>query len=177
MADAGAVRLTLGIDPGTATCGYGLVVEEGRELSLVAYGVITTRAGRPLGERLRQIYLELGDLIELHRPAEVAVEELFFNKNVRSALQVGQARGVILLAAAQHGLAVSEYTPPQVKQAIAGYGRADKHQVQEMVRLILHMPEIPHPDDAADALAVAICHLHSRQAAALLDVAPPGRLP
>ena len=154
---------TLGIDPGTAICGYGLVVEEGTELRLLAYGTIVTRPQQPMAERLRHIYLELRDLIARYDPADVAVEELFFNKNVRTALQVGQARGVILLAAAQHDLPVAEYTPLQVKQAIVGYGRAEKRQVQEMVRLILRMPEIPRPDDAADALAVAICHAHARK--------------
>lgn len=162
-------RLTLGVDPGTAICGYGLVMEAGAELSLLAFGVIVTHADQPMPERLRHIHGELADLIARYRPADVAVEELFFNKNVRTALAVGQARGVVMLAAAQHNLVVAEYTPLQVKKAIVGYGRADKRQVQEMVRLMLRMAEIPRPDDAADALAVAICHLHSRRVARRLS--------
>jgi crossover junction endodeoxyribonuclease RuvC len=157
--------LTLGIDPGTAICGYGLVMEAGVELRLLTFGVIVTRPEQPMPERLRHIHGELAELIVRYRPADVAVEQLFFNKNVRTALQVGQARGVVLLAAAQNDLPVAEYTPLQVKQAIVGYGRAEKRQVQEMVRLMLRMPDIPRPDDAADALAVAICHLHSRRVA------------
>lgn len=161
--------LTLGIDPGTAICGYGLVAEEGTALRLVAYGAITTTARQPMAERLLQIYHELGKIISLYGPTEMAVEELFFNKNVRTALQVGQARGVVLLAAAEGTLPVAEYTPLQVKLALVGYGRAEKRQVQEMVRMMLRMPDIPRPDDAADALAVAICHLHARQVARRLE--------
>lgn len=152
----------LGIDPGTALCGYGAVEEEeGGSLRLLDYGAITTSAGLPMAERLRQIYEELRKLTALLRPAAVAVEELFFARNVRTALTVGQARGVVLLAAAQAGLPVFEYTPRQVKQAIAGYGAAPKAQVQDMVRLVLGLDFTPQPDDAADAVAVAICHIHS----------------
>ena len=162
--------LTLGIDPGTAICGFGLVAEEKGALHMVAYGAITTQAGEPPAERLRLVYHGLRDIIGQYHPADVAVEELFFNKNVRTALQVGQARGVAMLAAAEADLEVAEYTPLQVKQALVGYGRAEKSQVQEMVRVMLGMDRIPEPDDAADALAVAICHIHSRQVARRLGV-------
>ncbi len=157
--------LTLGIDPGTAICGFGLVAEDQGSLRLVAYGTVTTKAGEPAAERLLLIYHGLRDLIGRYHPLDVAVEELFFNKNVRTALQVGQARGVVMLAAAEAGLEVAEYTPLQVKQAMVGYGRAEKSQVQEMVRITLGLDRIPEPDDAADALAVAICHIHSRRVA------------
>jgi len=151
----------LGLDPGTAITGYGIVEEtpEG-ELRLVDYGAITTAADTPLPQRLRHIYEELEKLIAVQQPAAVAVEELFFSRNVRTALAVGQARGIALLAAARADLPVYEYTPLQVKQAVAGHGRADKQQVQQMVRMLLDLEEIPRPDDAADAIAVAICHFH-----------------
>jgi crossover junction endodeoxyribonuclease RuvC len=160
--------LVLGIDPGTAITGYGLVKGEDDELTLVAYGAITTSSDWPLPERLQRIYRELTALIEDQQPTAVAVEELFFSKNVRTALSVGQARGVALLAAANAGLPVHEYTPLQVKQAIAGYGRATKDQVQQMVRMLLALDSVPQPDDAADAIAVAICHIHSAKLTAML---------
>lgn len=154
--------LVLGIDPGTALCGFGVVEEgEGSDARLIDYGAIATSADLPLPERLRRVHAALTELIARHRPASVAVEELFFARNARTALSVGHARGVALLAAAQAGLPVYEYTPRQVKQAIAGYGSAPKEQVQEMVRLVLGLDFVPEPDDAADAVAVAICHLHS----------------
>jgi crossover junction endodeoxyribonuclease RuvC len=162
--------VTLGIDPGVAICGFGLVAEDRGALRMVAFGAITTRAGEPPAERLRVVYRELRRIIAEHHPDDVAVEELFFNKNVRTALQVGQARGVALLAAAEADLEVAEYTPLQVKQALVGYGRAEKFQVQEMVRVMLALERIPEPDDAADALAVAICHIHSRQVTRRLGV-------
>ncbi|HHT02615.1 MAG TPA: crossover junction endodeoxyribonuclease RuvC [Firmicutes bacterium] len=155
-------RVVLGIDPGTATTGYGLVQEAGNRLQAVAYGVVRTKADKPLPERLAVVHRELTEIIAYHRPDRMAVEELFFNRNVRSALAVGQARGVALLAAAMTGLAVHEYPPTKVKMAVVGYGRASKEQVQEMVRLLLGLPEVPRPDDAADALAIALCCLHSR---------------
>jgi crossover junction endodeoxyribonuclease RuvC len=156
--------LVVGIDPGTATTGYGFIRETSRgELEAVDFGVILTRAGQPAENRLQEVYQKLKVLLFLHQPESGAVEKLFFQKNVTSAIAVGQARGVVLLALAEAGLRVSEYTPMQVKQAIAGYGGADKNQVQQMVRAILNLPDIPRPDDAADALAVAICHLHSRR--------------
>ena len=161
--------LVLGIDPGTAITGYGLVKKgEGDDLTLVTYGAITTSSDWPLSERLRRIYRELTAVIEDQQPTAVAVEELFFSKNVRTALSVGQARGVVLLAAANAGLPIHEYTPLQVKQAITGYGRASKDQVQQMVKMLLALDSVPQPDDAADAIAVAICHIHSAKLIAML---------
>ena len=160
--------LVLGIDPGTAITGYGLVKGEDDDLSLVAYGAITTSSDWRLPERLQRIYRELTALIEEQQPTAVAVEELFFSKNVRTALSVGQARGVALLAAANAGLPIHEYTPLQVKQAITGYGRATKDQIQQMVRMLLALDSVPQPDDAADAIAVAICHIHSAKLTAML---------
>jgi crossover junction endodeoxyribonuclease RuvC len=153
--------LALGIDPGTATTGYGLVREVDQAPLAVAYGVILTPAGAPMPQRLLTLYTELTRLISLHRPDTGAVEKLFFQRNVSTAMTVGQARGVALLAMAAAGLSIGEYNPRDVKQAVAGYGGADKQQMQGMVRAILNLPEIPRPDDAADALAVAVCHLHS----------------
>jgi len=161
--------LVLGIDPGTAITGYGLVKGEDDALTLVTHGAITTPSDWPLPERLQRIYQELTALIEDGQPTAVAVEELFFSKNVRTALSVGQARGVTLLAAANAGLPIHEYTPLQVKQAIAGYGRATKDQVQQMVKMLLGLDSVPQPDDAADAIAVAICHIHSAKLTAMLE--------
>jgi crossover junction endodeoxyribonuclease RuvC len=162
--------LVLGIDPGTAITGYGLVREEGAGLTLVDYGVITTAAGQPLAERLQTIYQGLLDVAREHQPQDAAVEELFFSRNARTALSVGHARGVTLLALADAGLAIHEYKPLEIKQAITGYGGAGKQQVQEMVRLLLNLDHVPQPDDAADAVAVAVCHIHSaRMAAAIAD--------
>ena len=160
--------LVLGIDPGTAITGYGLVHENDEGLALVDCGVITTPADQPLPQRLQTIYRGLAAIIGQHRPDQVAVEELFFSRNVRTALSVGQARGVVLLAAAEAGLPLHEYKPLEVKQTVAGYGGADKRQVQEMVRLLLRLEEIPEPDDAADAVAVAVCHIHSARMRALI---------
>lgn len=159
--------LILGVDPGTAITGYGLVEQQGQRLTAQTYGVIRTPAGRPLSERLKQIYDRMSALIQEYKPDALVVEELFFNKNTRTALAVGQARGVILLAAAMHGLTVAEYTPLQVKMAVVGYGRAEKRQVQEMVRILLKLKANPKPDDAADALAIAICYAHSWRSAGL----------
>lgn len=153
--------LVLGIDPGTATTGYGFVREErDGTLTAMAYGVVTTPAGEEMPKRLVRLYNELTQLITLHRPESGAVEKLFFQKNVKTAMTVAQGRGVALLALAQAGLPVGEYTPLEVKQAVVGYGNADKTQVQQMVRALLGLDSIPKPDDAADALAIAICHLH-----------------
>lgn len=151
----------LGIDPGTAITGYGLVEKEGNHLKRIAFGAILTAPETPTALRLQQISHELQAIIERYRPDVMAVEQLFFNKNVRTALTVGQARGVVLLAGAEAGLEIIEYTPLQVKMAVVGYGRAEKRQVQEMVRILLCLNEIPKPDDAADALAIAICHANS----------------
>lgn len=159
--------LVLGIDPGTAITGYGLVRED-NGLALIECGVITTPAGQPLPVRLQTIYHELTALATHHNPDVAAVEELFFSRNARTALSVGHARGVTLLALAEAGLPIHEYKPLEVKQAIAGYGGADKQQVQEMVRLLLNLDAAPQPDDAADAVAVAICHIHSARMASLI---------
>lgn len=153
--------LVLGIDPGLATTGYGLVRQVEGGLQAVACGVVCTPAGQPLPQRLQQLYRELTALVQQHRPDEGAVEELFFSSNVRTAMSVGQARGVALLALADANLAVAEYTPLVIKQAVSGFGRADKRQMQMMVKMLLNMEHLPRPDDAADALAVAICHIHS----------------
>ena len=154
--------LVLGIDPGTATTGYGLVHETDQgSLEVVEYGVILTPAGMEPEKRLLLLYNRVTEILLLHHPILGAVEKLFFRRNVTTAISVGQARGVTLLAMAQHNLLVAEYTPMEVKQAVTGYGGADKHQVQVMVQAILQLNELPKPDDAADALAVAICHLHS----------------
>jgi crossover junction endodeoxyribonuclease RuvC len=163
--------IVLGIDPGTATTGYGLVRENpDGSLAVVDYGVVLTSSKIPMPERLLELHKSLHALILLHRPATSAVEKLYFQSNVRTALSVGQARGVALLVLAQAGLQVSEYTPLQVKSAVTGYGAAGKDQVQQMVRALLNLPELPTPDDAADALAVAICHLHSYRLNALQDL-------
>jgi crossover junction endodeoxyribonuclease RuvC len=159
--------LVLGIDPGLAITGYGLVTETRQGLAALAYGVLETSAGRPLCERLLLLDGKLQALIEQYQPDVMAVEELFFSRNVRTAMAVSHARGVVLLAAARAGLSVFEYTPLQVKQAVSGYGRADKPQIQDMIRLLLQLDSVPHPDDAADALAIAVCHAHSSKLAAL----------
>ena len=154
--------LVIGIDPGTATTGYGLVREnQDGSLSAVDYGAILTPADLPMPLRLLELYNKIKEILFLHRPEGGAVEKLFFQRNVRTAISVGQGRGVALLALAESGIDVMEYTPLEVKQAVVGYGGADKGQVQAMVKAILNMDEIPTPDDAADALAIAICHLHS----------------
>ena len=175
--DAVDPQLVLGIDPGTAIMGYGLVSHAadaqheapggaawlgmsgllGRE-----YGALRTPAHMPMVERLPRLYAGLIDLLREHQPGAVAIEALFFGRNVTTAIAVGQARGVAILAAAHCGLPIAEYTPMQVKQAVVGYGKATKDQVQQMVRMILNLETIPQPDDAADALAIAICHLHTR---------------
>ena len=158
------MALVLGIDPGTATTGYGLVrLTEAGNLEVVTFGVIVTPPHTPAHERLKMLYDDMKELLAAHHPDSSAVERLFFQRNVSTAMGVGQARGVVLLALAQAGLDVAEYTPNEVKQAVAGYGSADKRQVQEMVRTLLLLPEIPKPDDAADALAIAITHLHTRK--------------
>jgi len=154
--------VVVGIDPGIATTGYGFVCETSHgALEVVEYGVIRTSAELPHEKRLLQLFQRLRELVILHQPESGAVEKLFFQRNVKTAITVGQGRGVVLLALAQADVAVAEYTPLEVKQAVAGYGGADKRQIQEMVRVLLDLEEIPKPDDAADALAVAICHLHS----------------
>lgn len=153
--------LILGIDPGTAITGYGLCSVESDKIKVLDYGCIRTTSKENAALRLLKVYETLEQLIREKQPQHLAVEQLFFNKNVRTALIVGQARGVVLLAAAKANIPVWEYTPLQVKQAVTGYGQATKKQVQEMVRLFLNLSELPQPDDIADALAIAICHAHS----------------
>ncbi|ODS50237.1 MAG: crossover junction endodeoxyribonuclease RuvC, partial [Halanaerobium sp. 4-GBenrich] len=150
----------LGIDPGLATIGYALVDKKTNHFEVLEYGVIKTSADKEDIERLEIIHRNIEALIKEFKPEQMAVEELFFNKNVKTAIAVGQARGVILLAGSQAGIKVAEYTPLQIKQAVVGYGRADKKQVQLMVKSLLNLSEIPKPDDAADALAISICHGH-----------------
>lgn len=163
--------LVLGVDPGTAITGYGLVREGpgGDQLQAVAYGAITTPPDWALPRRLSKIYHDLTALVREYSPTDGAVEQLFFSRNVKTALAVGQARGVVLLAMADGGLTVHEYTPLEVKQSVVGYGRAEKTQVQELVKLLLGLESVPQPDDAADALAIAICHLHSAQLSLLIQ--------
>lgn len=154
--------LVIGIDPGTASTGYGVVRQKrGGEIEAVDFGVISTTPNQPMPQRLRNLFLELRELLAKHQPESSAVETLFFQRNVKTAISVGQARGIVLLALAEAGVSVDEYTPKEIKQAIIGYGGADKRQVQDMVKTLLGLSERPHPDDAADALAIAICHLHS----------------
>jgi|ERR1035437_5135510 crossover junction endodeoxyribonuclease RuvC len=173
-------RTALGIDPGTALMGYAVVSQDGPDLELLACEALVTTNELPLAYRLKYLYDGLTRIIDLYQPTEMAVEELFFNRNVRSALAVGQARGVALLAGANRGLAVHSYTPLQVKSAISGYGRAGKEQVQEMVRMLLRLAAAPQPDDAADAAAIAVCHLHTTANLNLIEQlttpAPPRRI-
>lgn len=159
--------IILGIDPGVATIGFGIIRAERGKNTLIQYGVITTPPGIPLSERLVQIYDDMQQLIETFKPDEMAVEELFFSKNITTGISVAHGRGVILLAAEKLGVPVFEYTPMQVKQSVVGYGKAEKKQVMLMTQRLLNMKEIPRPDDAADALALAICH--SRAATSLLN--------
>ena len=149
--------ITLGIDPGTALLGYG-VVESGDDPQMIDFGAVATSADRSMPDRLSELFDRVTDLIDRYRPDVVAVEQLFFARNVTTAIAVGQARGVVLLAAARACVPVVEYSPSEVKHAVVGYGKADKSQMQEMVRIILGLDHVPHPDDAADALAVALCH-------------------
>ena len=152
--------IVLGIDPGTASTGYGVVESTGSRLQVLAAGVIETRAGTPLERRLAEIHGHVGDLLDRHCPHALAIEELYFGVNVRTAFAVGQARGVVLLAAGQHGVPARSYTPQQVKSAVCGQGRAAKDQVGRMVARLLGLHEEPRPDHAADALAVAVCDLN-----------------
>ena len=158
----------LGIDPGVATIGFGLVEAERASVRLLRYGVITTPAGLRLSDRLYQISQDLSALLSQFKPDEAAVEELFFSKNITTGIAVAHGRGVILLEVERAGVPAYEYTPMQVKQAVTGYGGADKRQVMLMTQRLLKMQELPRPDDAADALAIAICH--SRSATSLLNV-------
>jgi crossover junction endodeoxyribonuclease RuvC len=161
LTDRRGGRIILGIDPGTATMGWGVIRQEGNRLSYVQHGAVTTPSQWEMPRRLGRLFDGVTELVKGYRPETVAVEELFFNTNVTTAITVGQARGVVLLAAYRAGIEVAEYTPLQVKQAITSYGRAEKRQVQEMVRSLLRLREIPKPDDAADGLAIAVCHAFS----------------
>jgi crossover junction endodeoxyribonuclease RuvC len=157
--------IVLGIDPGTALTGYGIVERQGSQLRAVDYGCLETLSSEALPQRLLEIHNGVLELIDSHNPRFLGIERLFFNRNVQTAFAVGQARGVALLAAAERGIPVFEFGPHEVKLAVTGYGRADKGQVQRMVQLMLGMPQLPKPDDAADALAVAICLAHGQRAA------------
>ncbi|MFC1916374.1 crossover junction endodeoxyribonuclease RuvC [Chloroflexota bacterium] len=158
----------LGIDPGTITMGYGVVESQDDEIALIDCGALVSPERSPIGERLSYLYKELLELIRRHQPDTVAVEQPFVAKNVRSALAIGRAQGAALLAAANKGVPTYEYTPAQIKQRVANYGASSKAQIQEMVRLQLGLAEVPQPDDAADALAVAICHLRETHLSRLL---------
>ena len=154
----------IGIDPGTALTGYGIVEElQNQSLQVVDFGVIRTESTDKPEIRLRKIFTQLNEVLSLYKPETGAVEKLFFQRNTRTAMSVGQARGVAILSLAEAGLSIYEYGPVEIKQAVVGYGRASKNQVQQMVKMLLNLQEIPKPDDAADALAVAICHIHSRK--------------
>ena len=150
-------KIILGIDPGLASTGYGIIRVIGDKMEMMDYGCISTAAGTPFEQRLKEIHEEIRQLINLHTPSVLAIEELFFAKNAKTALLVGQARGVCLLTGIQHNLSIVEFTPLQVKQAVTGYGKADKKQIQQMTKILLKLKEVPWPDDAADALAIAIC--------------------
>ena len=163
--------VVLGIDPGTANTGYGVVARDGGRLVALDGGTIQTAPGLDPGERLAIIHARVGDLLDEHRPEALAVEDLYFGANARSAFAVGQARGVVILAAGQRGVRCSSYTPQQVKAAVCGSGRAGKDQVQRMVQTLLMLQELPKPDHAADALAVAICHANGAPMAAALQAA------
>lgn len=162
--------IILGIDPGLATIGYGIIETDGRKHKLLQYGILSTSAKDMLPIRLRSVYEGVKQLIEIFHPDHIAIEELFFARNVTTALSVGAARGVALVASVQYTEKLYEYTPLQIKQAVVGYGKADKSQVQSMVKLLLGLDEIPRPDDAADALAVAITHAHSAKSQALFKI-------
>jgi crossover junction endodeoxyribonuclease RuvC len=163
---AAAARIVLGIDPGTASTGYGVVQARGQELAALCGGVIATAAQEPLERRLGEIFGQLDELLERYRPDAVAVEDIFFGRNVRTAFAVGQARGVALGAAGRRGIPCFAYTPQAVKLSVCGSGQAGKEQIQRMVGALLALPAPPEPDHAADALAVAICHAHNMRPAA-----------
>ncbi|NKQ35504.1 MAG: crossover junction endodeoxyribonuclease RuvC [Chloroflexi bacterium] len=159
----------LGLDPGTATTGYGIVDAEDGELTAVAYGAITTPAKMEMPYRLQMIQQELQQLIDKFQPDTAGIEEVFFGRNVTTAITVGQARGVLMLTLVNAGIPIGEYSPPKIKDAVTGYGKADKQQVQLMVRNLLDLTETPRPDDAADGLAVAITHYHYQRFASLYE--------
>ena len=151
----------LGIDPGYAILGYGIIDVEGNHFKPIEYGAVTTEAGMDMPDRLKVLYNGLMEIIDKYNPQQASIEELFFNNNAKTAINVSQARGVILVAAENCNIPIFEYTPLQIKQAVVGYGRAEKKQVQQMTKAILNLCAVPKPDDIADALAVAVCHAHS----------------
>lgn len=159
----------LGLDPGTATTGYGIIDIVDGEPRPVTYGVIITKAKTPMPERLKRIYEELNVLLAEFQPDAAGIEEVFFGRNVTTAITVGQARGVLMLALVQAGIPIAEYSPPKIKGAVTGYGKADKHQVQLMVRNLLDLEETPRPDDAADGLAIAITYFQHHRYQSLID--------
>ena len=153
--------IILGIDPGLATLGYGVIEADNQKRRLIQFGTLTTPAGQPMPQRLRAIFQGMNQLMDIYQPEDVAFEELFFSKNITTGMAVSAARGVALVAVVQRTENLYEYTPMQIKQAVTGYGGADKHQVQQMVKMLLNMKDIARPDDAADALAVALTHANS----------------
>lgn len=153
--------IILGIDPGYAIVGYGVIEYMNNHFKVLDFGAITTKAHTDFTDRLLHIYSGITNLVEIYKPEAMAIEKLFFNTNQKTAIDVAQARGVIILSARQHGVSIFEYTPLQVKQSVVGYGRAEKKQVQEMTKILLNLDAVPKPDDTADALAMAICHAHS----------------
>ena len=171
MKESGEEMRILGIDPGYALMGYGIIEKKGNQFTVCDYGSISTEAGAPMPQRLKFLYSSLMDIIAQWQPEEAAIEELFYNTNAKTVINVGQSRGVAVLACVNSGLEIREYTPLQIKQALAGYGRAEKKQVQQMVKTILHLEKVPKPDDTADALAVAVCHGNSCGAAARMSQA------
>lgn len=166
----------LGIDPGYAIMGYGVIDVEGNHFKPVTFGSVTTDAGTPMPDRLKHLYNSLMDIIAETEPDEAGIEELFFNSNAKTAIMVGQARGVAVLACANSGLDIFEYTPLQIKQGLIGYGRADKKQIQMMVKTMLNLKEVPKPDDTADALAAAICHAHTINSRRRIDKVRKGSI-
>ena len=162
--------IVLGIDPGFAIVGYGFVEYKGSKFTPLEYGAITTEAHTPMMERFKKLYDGMCEILDRIRPDAVAIEELFFNSNQKTAIAVAQARGILLIAAINKGIPVYEYTPLQVKQAVVGYGRAEKVQIQQMVKIMLNLEKVPKPDDTADALAIAICHAHSNHGNKLLGL-------
>ena len=154
--------IILGVDPGTASTGYGLI-NTGKNLEMIGCDCIHTPSDMEMANRLKIIYQKMGEIIQRHHPQEVAIEQIYFSKNTKTALSIGQARGVIMLAASNEGIRIFNYTPLEVKQTVAGYGRATKHQIQHMVKDLLHLPCVPRSHDSADALAVALCHYYSKR--------------
>jgi len=161
--------IILGLDPGTATTGFGVIEIVEKDYRLLDYGCITTSKTHALAERLNQISKDLQEIVEMWKPQQIAIEEIFFSKNIKSAMHVAHARGALMQKLSSEGYDIHEYKPQQIKEAVCGYGKAEKIQVQKMVQLLLHMENLPRPDDAADALAVAICHANHARFRELID--------